>query len=71
MGATHGDADATFRQSLATARAIASGETDAHQAFLLGEIRFEGTIEALIEHRDSLQWLHQALAPVMATTTWP
>lgn len=63
-------ADATFRQSIATAQAIASGTTDAHQAFLLGEIRFEGNIEALIEHRAVLQWLHDALAPVMAETTW-
>jgi len=64
-------ADAAFRQSLATAHAIAVGSTDAHQAFLLGEIRFEGDINAVIQQRDALRWLQLALAPVMAQTTWP
>lgn len=63
-------ADATFRQSFETARAVAQGETDAHQAFLLGDIRFEGSIDALIANRDSFEWLERALAPVMAATTW-
>lgn len=65
-----GDADAVFSQSFDTARAIAQGDTDAHQAFLLGDIRFEGSIDALITHRDSFEWLEQTLAPVMAATTW-
>jgi hypothetical protein len=63
-------ADAVFRQSYATARAIAQGSSDAHQAFLLGDIRFEGSIDALITHRGSFEWLEQALAPVMAATSW-
>ena len=63
-------ADAVFRQSFATARAIAEGSSDAHQAFLLGDIRFEGSIDALITHRESFDWLEQALAPVMAATSW-
>lgn len=63
-------ADAVFRQSFATARAIAEGSSDAHQAFLLGDIRFEGSIDALITHRASFDWLEQTLAPVMAATSW-
>ena len=62
--------DAVFRQSIDTARAIAQGDTDAHQAFLLGDIRFEGSIDALITHRASFEWLEQTLAPVMEATTW-
>jgi len=50
-------ADAVFRQSLDTARALAQGTTDAHQAFLLGQITFEGNIDVLIERRDALTWL--------------
>ena len=63
-------ADAVFSQSFATARAVAQGDTDAHQAFLLGDIRFEGSIDALITHRAAFEWLEQALAPVMAATSW-
>ena len=61
-------ADASFTQSAATAQAIASGETDAHQAFLLGDIRFEGDVTILIERRDAIEWLQATLAPVMANT---
>ncbi|MEM7093476.1 MAG: hypothetical protein AAF567_10780 [Actinomycetota bacterium] len=64
-------ADATFRQTAETARRIARGETDAHQAFLLGDISFDGDITRLIEHRAALDWLEAALAPVMAATEWP
>lgn len=70
VDAADGTADVVFRQSFETARAVAQGETDAHQAFLLGAIRFEGSIDALITHRDSFEWLEQTLAPVMASTTW-
>lgn len=62
--------NATFNQSRATAQALAQGETDAHQAFLLGAITFEGEIDVLIERRDTLRWLQETLAPVMALTTW-
>lgn len=62
--------DAAFRQSRETAQAVATGETDAHQAFLLGAITFEGQIDVLIERRASLQWLQETLAPVMQATTW-
>lgn len=64
------NADATFSQSLATAAAVAQGHTDAHQAFLLGHIRFEGEVNVLIERREAFQWLQDTLAPVMATTTF-
>ena len=42
-------ADASFTQSLETATAVATGRTDAHQAFLLGRIRFEGEAHVLID----------------------
>lgn len=59
---------ATFRQTRATARAVATGERDAHQAFLLGEIEFEGDINVLVERRAALDWLAETLAPVLAAT---
>ena len=62
--------DATFRQSAETARAIASGATDSHQAFLLGHVRFVGNIELLIERRDAFLWLEETLAPILALTTF-
>lgn len=61
-------ADATFAQDLETARAVASGRTDAHQAFLLGRIAFSGDADLLIERRDAFAWLAETLAPVMART---
>ena len=63
-------ADAVFRQAQDTAAAIARGDRDSHQAFLLGEIRFEGDIDRIIERRAGLDWLHAALEPVMARTGW-
>lgn len=62
--------DAAFHQSEATARSIARRETDAHQGFLLGKIRFEGDIDVLIERRDAFAWLEMTLAPLMARTTF-
>lgn len=61
-------ADASFSQSAATAQAVARGETDAHQAFLLGHIRFSGDVTILIERRAAFEWLQTTLAPVMAQT---
>ncbi len=61
-------ADASFRQSEATARAVAQRSTDAHQAFLLGHITFEGNVDVLIARRDAFAWLESALAPVMSHT---
>ena len=63
-------ADAVFRQNLDTAHAVAVGTTDAHQAFLLGQITFEGAIDVLIERRDAFGWLESTIAPVMAATTF-
>lgn len=60
-----------FQQDWATACRIARGETDAHQAFLLGEIRFSGDIASLITHATTFDRLAGALAPVMARTTFP
>lgn len=61
-------ADAHFEQQAATAAAIVRGETDAHQAFLLGHIRFEGDIAVLIEQRAAFEWLEATLAPVLENT---
>jgi len=69
-GHGHTEADATFRQTAATASAVAQGHTDAHQAFLLGHIQFTGDISLLIERRSSFEWLASALAPVLAKTTF-
>lgn len=63
-------ADAHFEQQIATAAAIVRGETDAHQAFLLGHIRFRGDISVLIEHRAAFEWLETTLAPVLQETTF-
>ena len=63
-------ADAVFSQTESTARSIALHETDAHQAFLLGRIQFEGDIEVLIERQEAFAWLDSALASVMAATTF-
>ena len=62
--------DAVFRQSGDTARAVAQGTTDAHQAFLLGQITFEGDIGVLIERRDAFTWLATVLEPLLAQTSF-
>lgn len=64
------EADAVFHQSRRTAEAIARGDTDSHQAFLLGQVRFSGDIDRLLSRREALAWLQQALAPVMNETVW-
>jgi len=56
--------DASFTQSLESAQAIARGEADAHQAFLLGDIDFTGDISTLITHRPSLDWLAEVMVRV-------
>jgi hypothetical protein len=63
-----GAPDAAFTQTEATARSLAAGDTDAHQAFLLGQISFDGDIDMVIARREALTWLQAALAPVMAST---
>lgn len=65
-----GEASARFEQTEAVAIAIARGHTDAHQAFLLGQLRFHGDIGVLIEQRASFDWLQETLAPVLANTTF-
>lgn len=67
---TAGEPDAHFEQQAATAAAIVQGETDAHQAFLLGNISFRGDIAVLIEQRAAFEWLEATLAPVLAKTTF-
>ena len=67
-GDTEPEPDASFRQSAATAQALAQRTTDAHQAFLLGHITFEGNVDVLIARRDAFSWLEAALAPLMRRT---
>lgn len=61
-------ADAVFHQDFETAVAIAQGDTDAHQAFLLGDISYSGDVSVLIERREAFDWLQATLAPLMADT---
>jgi len=60
-----------FRQNWATACSIARGETDAHQAFLLGEVHFSGEVATLVASAPVMAAIAQALEPVMACTTFP
>lgn len=60
-----------FAQDWSTACRIAQGETDAHQAFLLGDITFSGEIASLLSHAATFEHLATILAPVMAQTVFP
>lgn len=61
----------TFTQNWATACGVAQSVTDAHQAFLLGDIAFTGDIATLIDRAGLLEQIAAALAPVMEATTFP
>lgn len=63
-------ATAIYRQDEATAAAIASGATEAHEAFMLGRIVIDGDVQALIDHRDDLAWVATVTAPLIAQTTF-
>lgn len=63
-------ADAVFHQERETAVAIAQGDTDAHQAFLLGDISYSGDVSVLIERREAFDWLQATLTPLMADTSF-
>jgi putative sterol carrier protein len=60
----------TLRQDLATATDIARGERSAQQAFMAGEIRIGGDLDALIEAQGALTAYDAALEPVRSATTY-
>lgn len=60
-----------FSQSWTTACEVARSETDAHQAFLLGDISFSGDVQELVTSVDVLADVAAILAPVMAQTAFP
>ncbi len=64
------DSQVSFSQTRDVANSIGSGQRDAHEAFLLGDVVFDGDVELLIKHRAVFDWLESALAPLMAITTF-
>ena len=62
------DADVTFTQDRATARAIADGELAAQTAFMAGRLRTGGDLTRLLAHREALADLDDVFADVRART---
>ena len=62
------DADVTFTQDRATARAIADGELSAQAAFMAGRLRTGGDLTRLLAHREALDDLDDVFADVRART---
>jgi putative sterol carrier protein len=62
-------ADVTFTCTAATAWEITAGQLSAQAAFMAGELRIGGDTSMLLANRDLLVALHDALAPLRATTT--
>jgi len=62
------DADVTFTQDRATARAIADGELSAQAAFMAGRLRTGGDLTRLLAHREALADLDDVFADVRART---
>ncbi len=58
----------TFTQDRATARAIATGEASAQRAFMTGELRVGGDLQALLAAQDALAGLGDVFAAVRAGT---
>lgn len=63
-------ADARFEQSWETACAIATGNLDAHEALLLGDITFSGDTHKVIDENEAYAWMSAALKPVIAQTSF-
>jgi putative sterol carrier protein len=61
-------ADVTFRQSYATAGAIARGEMSAQTAFMIGELRVGGDVELLMTHQDTFDGVEDVFEAVRAGT---
>jgi len=66
----HADPTVTYTQDHECAAAIASGQRNAHDAFMLGDLTITGDTQALIVATDLLAWLDEALAQVRAETTY-
>jgi predicted lipid carrier protein YhbT len=64
-------ATVTFRQDLATAWGIASGQASAQRAFMAGRLRVGGDLDALVNHRDVFAALDEALRSVRTRTEPP
>lgn len=57
-----------FSQDLATAAAIASGESSAQRAFMTGRLRVGGDLRVLLAHGEVLTQLQDVFAEVRART---
>ena len=66
-GAAHSPT-VSFRQDVATARAIASGSLSAQRAFMTGRLRVGGDLSVLLAHGDLLSQLDDVFADVRART---
>jgi hypothetical protein len=61
-------ATVTFTQTRDTARAVASGDRSAQEAFMAGDIRVGGDVTALIQRRDSFRAFDEVMTGVAADT---
>lgn len=62
------DATVTFTQTYDTAVAIASGSGGAQAAFMGGDLRIGGRVDALVRHQSIVAGLDDLLAPLRADT---
>lgn len=62
------DATVTFTQTYATAAAIAQGTNGAQAAFMAGELRIGGQVNALVRNQAAVAELDELLAPLRADT---
>lgn len=70
-GAVPGRADdptVTFTQTYATAAAISSGTASAQAAFMAGDLRLGGRVDALLANHAAIAELDDVLAPLRAST---
>ena len=66
----HDDADVVFHQDRDTAAAIAQGRLSAQVAFLAGDLRIGGDIQALVERARLLTGVEDIFAAARAETSW-
>ena len=62
------DPDVTFRQSYATAAAIARGDMSAQTAFMIGELRVGGDVGLLMKHQATFEEVEDVFEAVRAGT---
>jgi len=60
------DADVTFTQDRATARAIATGDESAQAAFIAGRLRVGGDLRSVMDRAGALATLTDVFAPARA-----